>query len=232
MSVNICKNQDNVEIKNIEDLTSISGIENGDYFIVYDVSNDVIRKIKKGNITLDMALHGDNGHTVSYLKSVNNLSDAQDTEQVKNNLGLGDVPNVDATKPENWDRAGATINQFIIFNGSKWAPVNLNVVQSWTIITTNINAQLRSGYLVDTSVSQITLTLPSSPPTGHPIGIKDFKGNAYTRNIILDPNGENFEGSSENFIIQSDKQGMEIVFSDSDTGWVRVNETYGPATYS
>lgn len=88
------------------------------------------------------------------------------------------------------------------------------------------------GYLVDCSSSSITVTLPSNPKEGDMLSVKDYKGNAEGYNITVNRNGKMFEGGTANFIIDANKQGVQLVYTDEDTGWVRVYETYGPAIYS
>ena len=45
----------------------------------------------------------------------------------KSQVGLGNVPNEDATNPANWDQAGAITDQALVWNGTQWGPQDVTV---------------------------------------------------------------------------------------------------------
>lgn len=102
---------------------------------------------------------------------------------------------------------------------------------NWELITENADMEVDKGYLVDTRAVPVTLRLPSNPVTGSSVSIKEIKGNAQINNITIDSMGHKIEGESENYIIYTNYQGMQLVYSDEDTGWIRVYESHGAATY-
>lgn len=146
----------------------------------------------------------------------------------------------------NWENVNPTLsegeigietntNSIKIGNGTdSWVALEYFSVGgiTWQTIAANMVMEKNKGYLVNCSSSAITVTLPSSPDEGDAVSIKDYKGSAATYNITVDRNGQLFEGTTSNFIIAANKQGVQLVYSDSTTGWVRVYETHGPAIYS
>jgi len=71
--------------------------------------------------------------------------------------------------------------------------------------------------LVDTSVTGVTVNLPSSPTTGTAFKIKDDSGDALTNNITIDPaGGGTIDGDTE-AIINTDYGAIEIVYTG--TAW-------------
>jgi len=102
----------------------------------------------------------------------------------------------------------------------------------WKIVSSHTNIEKNVGYLVDCSVSSITLTLPASPELGDTVYVKNYKSTGSDFNIVIDRNGQKFEGTTSNFVISANKHGAQFVFSDAEIGWVRVYETHGPAIYS
>lgn len=109
---------------------------------------------------------------------------------------------------------------------------DINTIWKWNVVTANTTANVNEGYLVDTSSSAITITLPSSPSEGKCVMIKDIKSSASTNNITINRNGNNIEGEGADFIIAEDNRGITFVYSGSTDGWTRVSETYGPAIYA
>ena len=101
----------------------------------------------------------------------------------------------------------------------------------WEKISNNTTAEIGVGYLVDSSVTAITITLPDNPDEGNSIGIKDATGNASTNNININGNGNNVEGGAT-FNVEIDFNGFILVFVDSIIGWVKTSETHGYAVYS
>ena len=102
----------------------------------------------------------------------------------------------------------------------------------WRIVSTHTTMEKNVGYLVDCSSSSLTLTLPALPELGDTVYVKNYKSTAPEFNIIIDRNGQKFEGGTSNFVISAIKHGAQLVYSDVDIGWVRVYETHGPAIYS
>lgn len=89
-----------------------------------------------------------------------------------------------------------------------------------TAKTANFTAAAGSGYLVDTSSSAITVTLPSSPSFGDEIIIIDYKGNAATNNITLGRNSLNIQGAASDYTIDTNNESVRLLYSGATQGWV------------
>lgn len=89
--------------------------------------------------------------------------------------------------------------------------------------TSSFTAEAGKGYFVDTSSSAITVTLPASPSTGDRVAISDYKGNASSNNITIEPNGSKFGGNTSDFDgkVTTDNLGLMLIYSDATQGWIR-----------
>jgi len=74
--------------------------------------------------------------------------------------------------------------------------------------------------LVDTnSVGAVTITLPSNPSMGDEIWIVDSAINFGTNNCTIGRNSENIDGNAGDYVLNSDKADVRLVYVDSTTGW-------------
>ena len=100
-----------------------------------------------------------------------------------------------------------------------WTPGNAANV-GWTIISSTTEVQAGQKYLVDTSSSAITLTLPSSPSQGDEIIFIDAAGNAENNNITINRNGNNIESTAANSVIDAAFETITLAYYDSTVGWI------------
>jgi len=114
-------------------------------------------------------------------------------------------------------------DQLYLGNASDWASAGGGGL-SWSIISTNTTAESGNGYLIDASSSNISLTLPSSPSEGDPVGVCDYQNMASTNTITIARNGSNIEGSAEDLILNIDGAGFTLVYTDASYGWKIVSE--------
>lgn len=103
------------------------------------------------------------------------------------------------------------------------AEVDAKIVglDNWTEVTANSPLSMGSKYIVDTSATAITLTLPadgSGQAMGHTIRIMDGTGNASTNNITV--TGGTIEGSTDNMVIATDRASFELVWYNATQGWI------------
>jgi len=85
--------------------------------------------------------------------------------------------------------------------------------------STGLTAIAGRGYFIDTTAGVITVTLPASPAIGDTIIISDYGANAATNNITINPNGNKILGGSSNRFIQTNKETVELIYSDNTKGW-------------
>ena len=106
-------------------------------------------------------------------------------------------------------------------NGSTGA-VTLGTGTDWqaTAKTADFTAVAGEGYFVDTTSSAITVTLPSSPTAGDEVSFIDYGANASTNNITLDPGTLNLRGSTDDLILSTNGQALNLVYSEASKGWL------------
>ena len=93
----------------------------------------------------------------------------------------------------------------------------------WSVVSTNTAAVDGYGYLVNSSGGAIVVTAPPTPSEGDMFGVVCL-GSSETYNITVNRNGENIMGAAANMIIDSNRWGFTLVYSNAASGWVIVNE--------
>ena len=88
-----------------------------------------------------------------------------------------------------------------------------------SVRTSGFTAIAGQGYFCDTTSSGFTVTLPASPAIGDTIIISDYGANTATNNITINPNGNKILGGSSNRFIQTNKETVELIYSDNTKGW-------------
>jgi hypothetical protein len=94
-----------------------------------------------------------------------------------------------------------------------------NGAPNWSTVTTNTTLSANTKYVIDTTSSAITVTLPSSPSFGDEVRIIDGDGNASTNNITL-TSSDNIQGAAGNILISADRAAFAIVYYNQANGWL------------
>jgi len=107
-------------------------------------------------------------------------------------------------------------------NNTTGTITGLQGVIEWdtTAKTTAFTAESNKGYFVNTTSGAITVTFPASPTAGDVIGIKDYANTADTNIITINPNGNNINGSSNDYLINIEGASGEFIYVDATRGWV------------
>ena len=124
---------------------------------------------------------------------------------------------------------GGTFSGNVVFNGnitvSGTATGDFPGGTDWssTPKTASFTAEAGKGYFIDTSSSAITVTLPASPSAGDLVSMLDYKGNASSNNIVIEPNGSKLGGNTTDYDgrVSTDNLGFTLIYSDATQGWVR-----------
>ena len=100
---------------------------------------------------------------------------------------------------------------------------------SWSsaVITgSTLTASAGNGYFINTTSNACTVTLPSSPEIGDQIVFADYARTWATNNVIIDSNGNNFQGDPDTYTVDYSTAGqsLNIVYSDSTKGWLPVSD--------
>jgi len=94
------------------------------------------------------------------------------------------------------------------------------------ITASTVTVESNRGYWINTTSNACTVTLPSSASIGDQIILVDYARNFATNNLIIDSNGNNFQGETDAFIVDytTNAQSISIVFSDSTKGWIPISD--------
>jgi len=82
------------------------------------------------------------------------------------------------------------------------------------------------GYWINTTSNACTVTLPASPELGDKISLVDYARTWATNNLIIDSNGNNFQGEPDSYTVDYSTAGQSItiVYSDATKGWIPVSD--------
>jgi len=83
-----------------------------------------------------------------------------------------------------------------------------------------------NGYWINTTSNACTVTLPASPELGDKISLVDYARTWATNNLIIDSNGNNFQGEPDSYTVDYSTAGQSItiVYSDATKGWIPVSD--------
>jgi hypothetical protein len=107
-----------------------------------------------------------------------------------------------------------------------------------SVQTTGFTAVAARAYPCNTTSSAFTVTLPASPSVGDQVLLLDYAGTFATNNITISPNGLKINGSTDNRVLNTTREGVIITYIDSTQGWLAssgVNEgtvALSPPPYS
>jgi len=97
---------------------------------------------------------------------------------------------------------------------------------SAVITGSTLSAETGRGYFINTTSNICTITLPASPAIGDQIVFADYARTWATNNVIIDSNGNNFQGDPDTYTVDYDTAGqsLNIVYSDATKGWIPVSD--------
>ena len=98
---------------------------------------------------------------------------------------------------------------------------------STAVVTgSTLTATAGKGYFINTTSNACTVTLPSSAEIGDQIVFADYARTWSTNNLIIDSNGNNFQGAPDTYTVDYSTAGqsLNIVYSDATKGWLPVSD--------
>jgi hypothetical protein len=91
------------------------------------------------------------------------------------------------------------------------------------VVTSSLTVVSKNGYFVNTSGGVITATLPASPTLGDFISFIDYNATFDTNNLTIARNGKPIQGLAEDLIVNQERAGLTLVFTDNTQGWLLQN---------
>jgi hypothetical protein len=107
-----------------------------------------------------------------------------------------------------------------------------------TAKTTGFTAVSGVGYFCNTTSAGFTVTLPATPSAGDIVGLVDYAGTFDTNALVIDPNGEDIEGGTDNLQLSGEREGVVLIYVDSTQGWLAISginegtDALEPTTFS
>jgi len=95
-----------------------------------------------------------------------------------------------------------------------WTRMSSNSL-SWKIVTTATTAVANDGLMVDTTLSPITVTLPTAPVLGQKVGIMDATGSFATNNLTIARAGSKIMGLAADMIISTNNTSFTLVSTNA-----------------
>jgi hypothetical protein len=89
--------------------------------------------------------------------------------------------------------------------------------------TTGFTAVANTGYFCNTTSAGFTVTLPATPSAGDQVQLVDYAGTFDTNALVINPNGEDIEGSASNFQLTGEREGVILTYIDSTQGWIATS---------
>jgi hypothetical protein len=132
----------------------------------------------------------------------------------KLNLDGIKFPNADGTANQILKTDGSGVLSFAdAFTGIAWQSVQ----------TTGFTASAGNAYPCNTTSAGFTVTLPATPSAGDQVQVVDYAGTFDTNALIIDPNGEDIEGGTNNLTLTGEREGVILTYIDSTQGWIATS---------
>ena len=148
-----------------------------------------------------------------------NLSDLLDANGKVDNT---DILNVDAAKITTGTLDAGRIDNNSLANVTA-LPFSAGTDWQSTIVTgTTLTAETGKGYWINTTSNACTVTLPGSASIGDTIQIVDYAGTFATNNITL-TSSLDIEGSTDDKLLNTNREGVTITYVDATQGWVATS---------
>ena len=91
--------------------------------------------------------------------------------------------------------------------------------ESWIEVTSDYTANSGDNMILDSTVSGLSVTLPSSPSLGDKVKFIDGPGNCSTYPVTVSGAGEKILGSTNPLSIDEDDANFVLVYYNSTYGW-------------
>ena len=92
-----------------------------------------------------------------------------------------------------------------------------------SVQTANFTAVAGEAYPVNTTSTAITVTLPATPSAGDQVQVVDYAGTFDNNQLVINPNGEDLEGGTDNLVLRGEREGVILTYIDSTQGWIATS---------
>lgn len=93
------------------------------------------------------------------------------------------------------------------------------IPETWVEVSSNYAASAGDNLMLNSTVSGIVVTLPSSPSLGNTVKFIDGAGNCATYNVTVSGSGEKIAGSTDPLIVDTNDANFYLVYYNSTYGW-------------
>jgi hypothetical protein len=149
----------------------------------------------------------------------------EDTDNGTNYVALKAPDSISSDVTFTLPSADGTADQILKTDGSgnlSFATVSGGF--AWqSVQTTGFTAVKGEAYPCDTTSAGFTVTLPATPSAGDQVQLVDYAGTFDTDALIIDPNGENIEGGTDNLQLSGEREGVILTYIDSTQGWIATS---------
>ena len=122
------------------------------------------------------------------------------------------------------DGNGQFVNRFLtagsnvsITSDANAVTLSSNPTLPMSLLTTNVTAAVQNSYLINTSASALTVTLPNNAVLGDTIQISRFG----VENLTVGRNGHNINGAPSDLVI-ANLTSIVLRYADQTIGWFQV----------
>jgi hypothetical protein len=98
---------------------------------------------------------------------------------------------------------------------------------TWNFSSGSFSPVASNGYAVDTSGGTATGTLAASPTDKDYVQFADRKRAFGTHSLTIARNGKNIDGAASDYVLQSNGDGVGLLYNAADGNWLVVMRTLG-----
>ena len=113
--------------------------------------------------------------------------------------------------------------QALVTNGSGVLSFASAGIAWQSVQTTGFTASAGNAYPCNTTSAGFTVTLPATPSAGDQVQLVDYAGTFDTNALVIDPNGEDIEGGTDNLQLSGEREGVIFTYIDSTQGWIATS---------
>lgn len=149
----------------------------------------------------------------------------------QNNIGASTAPTVNDDVDLGYEIGSRWIDttadkEYVCLDATDGAAVWIETTQSggsgggisWQKIDTDTAGVKDNGYMIKSSGTPVTLTLPATPSEGDTVGVMAFNA---TYTATVDRNGSNIEGAASNLAL-ANNTGFILSYAEAANGWTKV----------